>query len=368
MMTVSETPNEPQSRKPLLKGKTLEELQEWAISIGEKPYRGLQLHQWMYKRNAHSFAEMTDIRQELRERLAREYRMVAAEIAQVQESQIDHSRKYLFRLQDGQHVESVLMHDGKRHTICLSTQVGCAIGCPYCATGQMGFQRQLHSAEIVDQFLQIAGRQSDKITHIVFMGMGEPFLNYDNVIRAARIFNSERGPMIAARKITISTSGILPAIYRYIEEKHKFKLAISLNGSTDEQRDYLVPINRRYPIRDLLEAARTYTQKSRRMMTFEYILIAGFNDRPADARRLCSILGQIRCKLNIIPFNETPFSEFRQPSEESLNAFVQLLLKGSMTVTVRRSKGQDIAAACGQLYASHRQNQTKDQTRQPRFP
>ncbi len=340
-----------QADQPLFKGLSLEELKAWAAAHGEKPYRARQLYQWMYQKYALTFEEMSDISRPLRERLAAEYTLSTVSVKEMQVSQIDQSKKFLFELQDGNHVEAVYMMMDSRITVCLSTQIGCPIGCSYCATGLMGFIRNLTTAEILDQFITIARRAERPVTNIVFMGMGEPFLNYDNVIKAAQIFNSELGPGIGARKITISTSGLLPALERYSQEGHRFKIAVSLNGSTNEQRDRLVPINRKYPIEKIIAAAHYYTKKARHMITFEYILIDGFNDSVEDARRLRSLLGQLRCKLNIIPFNENEHSHFRRPPEEKLEAFVNALWHAPFTITVRRSKGVDISAACGQLYA-----------------
>jgi 23S rRNA (adenine2503-C2)-methyltransferase len=214
----------------------------------------------------------------------------------------------------------------------------------------MGFKRHLTTGEIVDQLLFIQRDRQSVVTNIVFMGMGEPFLNYDNVIKAASILNSELGPEIAARRMIISTAGIVPEIYRYADEGHRFKLAISLNATTDNQRDELVPINKKYPLQNLLSAVRYYTKKSRRRVTFEYVLINDFNDSEQDARRLIKMLGQIPCKVNVIPFNQSEFLPYKSPSEARLEQFLKHLYRAPFAITVRRSKGQDISAACGQLY------------------
>jgi 23S rRNA (adenine2503-C2)-methyltransferase len=244
----------------------------------------------------------------------------------------------------------VYMVEGNRITVCLSTMIGCPIGCPYCATGIMGFKRNLTAGEIVDQFLWIQREQSQKITNVVLMGMGEPFLNYEAVVKAAAILNSELGAEIAARRITISTVGIVPQIYRYADEGQRYKLAISLNAVNDRQRNELVPINQKYPLSELMKAVNHYTQKSRRRVTFEYVLIKGVNDGARHARELITLLSKIPCKLNIIPYNANEFLPYKAPGEKELDRFLSKIYQAPFAVTVRRSKGQDIAAACGQLY------------------
>jgi len=355
---MNETPEPTATRSPektLIKGYTLTELTEWCLQQGLKPYRARQLYRWIYQRGARSFDAMTDIARSLREQLDRAFSISATEIVQIARSQTDGTVKFLLALRDSQHIETVLMPEDRRVTVCLSTQVGCAIGCPYCATGRMGFRRHLSAGEIIDQYLIAAAQAIKPVTNVVFMGMGEPFLNYDQTLKAAALLNTELGPEIAARHITISTSGIVPAIYRFTDEGHKFKLAVSLNATADAERDRLIPINSRYPIAELLAAASYYTRKSRRTITFEYILMQGENDSPRDARRLISLLSPIRCKLNIIPFNENPHVPQRQPDEKQLDAFIRVLYTSPMTITVRRSKGSDIAAACGQLFAASAQ-------------
>lgn len=337
--------------KKIIKGMSLQEIQNLVADIGENHYRADQIYKWIYKYGVFSFSEMTDLKKELREKLSNKYALSTLKLKSEVKSNIDSTKKYLFELNDGNSIESVYMIEGKRITSCLSTMAGCPIGCPYCATGSMGLKRKLTAGEIIDQFLWINENNSNKITNIVFMGMGEPFLNYDNTIKAAQIFSSDIGAGISAKKIVISTCGIIPEIYRCTDEEHKFKLAISLNATTDLQRNQLVPINRKYPLRDLLKAARYYTNKSKRRITFEYTLIFGVNDTNEDARRLIALLRDIPCKLNIIPYNESTFFDYRKPKEEEVERFIQIVHKAPFAVTVRRSKGTDIASACGQLYA-----------------
>lgn len=338
------------TEKTKIKGLILSELESWMAEIGEKPFRARQIYQWMYQKNVRSFSEMLNLSKGLRDKLADTASLSLFTAYEKFESKLDKSIKYLFHLADGQAVEAVYMEEEKRRTVCLSTMVGCPLACPYCATGAMGFKRNLSAGEIIDQLLLIQNDLGAKATNIVFMGMGEPFLNYDNVLKSASILNSELGPEIAARRITISTAGLAPEIRRFAEEGHRFKLAVSLNGTTDVQRNEMVPINRKYPLRDLLSAIQYYTKLSRRQITFEYILIDGFNDSEQDAKRLISLLAQIPCKINVIPYNENEFLPYKSPSEQKLNNFLKHLYRAPFVVTVRRSKGQDIAAACGQLY------------------
>lgn len=339
--------------QPCLLGNTLAELGAILTDLGEKPYRAKQLYQWLYQKNAPPLETMSNLSAALRQKLAANYSLHCLELEQRLVSQGDGSVKYLWRLRDGAKVESVYMVEERRRTVCLSSQVGCPIGCIFCATGSMGWQRNLSAGEIVDQLLQINAHAPAPVTNIVFMGMGEPLLNYDNVIRAAQIFNSEAGPGIAARRITVSTAGLLPQIERYTAEGHPYKLAVSLNATTDELRRQLMPVSQRYTLRNLLAVLHNYTRIARKRVTFEYVMLAGVNDSLQDARRLVQLLSPIPCKLNLIPYNANPFFTFQPPDEEHLNAFIREVYRAPFAVTVRRSKGSDIAAACGQLYAAN---------------
>lgn len=339
-----------------LKGLNLAEIAAQMAALGEKPYRAHQIYQWLYQKNVTDWTQMSNISAPLRTELANRFEITSVRLKDTRASQVDGSVKFLFELNDGNLVEAVYMPEERRRTVCLSSQAGCPIGCVFCATGIMGLKRNLTAGEIVDQLLFINAAMPSPVTNVVFMGMGEPFLNYENVMRAAQIFNSELGPELSARHITISTCGIIPAINRFIAEDQRYKLAISLTATTDDQRDQLIPVNRKYPLADLLKTAREYTRKSRRRLTFEYILMAGVNDTSADARRLVKLLNPIPCKLNLIPYNENPQFPFRAPTEEHLNEFIRAIYHAPFAVTVRRSKGLDIAAACGQLYVA---SQTK---------
>ncbi|HPC35022.1 MAG TPA: 23S rRNA (adenine(2503)-C(2))-methyltransferase RlmN [Candidatus Marinimicrobia bacterium] len=348
------------SAKINLKGLNLEEITSQLAALGEKPYRARQIYQWLYQKNATDWNQMTNIPLVLRTKLAERFELNSVHLKKTAHSQIDGSVKFLFELADGHLIEAVYMPEERRRTVCLSSQVGCPIGCAFCATGLMGLKRNLTAGEIVDQLLFINANMPNPATNVVFMGMGEPFLNYENVIHAAQIFNSELGPELSARHITISTCGIIPGIKRFTAEDQRFKLAISLNATTDDQRDKIIPVNHKYPIKELLNAAKNYTRVSRRRVTFEYILIAGLNDTTEDARRLVKLLSPIPCKLNLIPYNENPQFPYHAPNEEHLNEFIREIYRAPFAVTVRRSKGLDIAAACGQLYVTEQNKRNMD--------
>lgn len=345
--------------KTLLKGLSLEELETFVHEFGEKKYRARQLFSWMYRRNATSFAEMTDISLTMRNKLESVAELHALKLHEVQQSKSGDTRKYLFRLADGASVETVFMLDGDRRTLCISTQVGCPVDCKFCATGLMGLKRNLERGEIVDQVLAVQRAGGKSVTNIVVMGMGEPMLNYDNLMQALDILCADAGPDIARRHVVVSTSGILPAIERFIDEKKKYRLAISLNATTNEQRSKIIPINRKWPIEKLLQAARRYTQSSRERITIEYVLLGGFNDTIEDARRLRNLLHGLRCKVNLIPYNQT-MRGFRRPETQTVEQFYHELASLRAPVTIRWSKGQDIDAACGQLWTKVEKQDVKE--------
>ncbi len=328
---------------------SLEEMEQFMLSIGQPKFRANQLFTWLYKKRISRLDEITVFAKAFRQELEALVEIRQLEIVRRQISADRQTNKFLFRLTDGHFVESVFMIDGKRRTVCLSTQVGCALGCRFCATGKMGFQRNLTSGEIVNQLLTILKTLQVEVSNLVLMGMGEPFLNYDNVIKACAVISHSDGIAIGKRKITISTAGLVPQIKQFTDEKQGYKLAISLNAADDELRSRLMPINKKYPINELLNAAKYYARHSRFLFTFEYLMLAGVNDSVEDARKLVQLLSGVRCKINIIPFNTTA-EKFRAPTEEEINAFIRELLVLKNIVSVRRSKGADIDAACGQLY------------------
>jgi 23S rRNA (adenine2503-C2)-methyltransferase len=336
-------------KKVNVTGMTLEQMESLIESIGQPKYRAAQLFNWVYKRGILSFDEMTNFAKSLRQQLEDWAEIGHVSVEKQVTSTDGQTTKFLFKLNDGLHVESVFMIDRKRRTVCLSSQVGCALGCSFCATGKMGFQRNLSAGEIVDQLLAIQRALNVEATNIVVMGMGEPFLNYDEVIKACDIISHDKGIAIGKRKITISTSGIVTAIKRFTDEAQRYKLAISLNASDDKIRNQLMPINKKYPLNELINAARYYAAKSRHRITFEYVMIAGINDCVEDALKLSKLIKGLKCKINIIPYNSIDKQQ-SPPSEETINAFIRPFLNLNVVISIRRSKGIDIGAACGQLY------------------
>ncbi len=333
-------------KKINLKGLWIEDLEKMLGNLGEKRYKARQLASWIYAKGATSFSQMTELSRDLQEKLDGIATIDSIRLAKRQLSQKDISEKFLFELSDGQKIETVLMWDGDRVTACLSTQVGCPLGCTFCATGKMGYKRNLTAGEIVDQMIAL---QDNHITHTVLMGMGEPLLNYDPVLKALRIINNEMGFSLAAKRITVSTAGIPDMIKRLAEENIKLKLAISLNAATDAKRNQIMPINKKHPLKELLAAVKVFVKKTKRRVTFEYVLINDVNDSEEDALALSKLVQGLRCKINLIPYNHVPDLPYRKPSEEKIIAFRDYLYPRCPTVTLRLSKGEDILAACGQL-------------------
>lgn len=342
-----------------LKDMSLVELETWAIAQGEKAFRGRQLFQWIWQKGAQSFSDMSNISKDFIQKLETDCTLESTTVEQVQTSELQGTSKFLIRLNDGKFVETVLIPEEKRHTVCLSSQIGCALDCDFCATGKMGLKRNLTSGEIVDQLAHVRRFSGHPITNIVFMGMGEPFHNYAQVIKAAEIIHAELGFGIGARKITISTSGLLPQIRRFADEGHRFKLAISLNASDDMTRDKVMPVNKKWNIKDLIEVCRYYTEKSRNMFTFEYVLLDGVNDTIEDAKRLLSIGNKVFCKMNVIPYNEV-VGGYARPSKKRIGRFLEPLKEAKFPVTVRWSQGDDIDAACGQLSTAAQGDETPE--------
>ncbi|MGB8343068.1 MAG: 23S rRNA (adenine(2503)-C(2))-methyltransferase RlmN [Chthoniobacterales bacterium] len=341
--------------KPSIKSLTLDELTRHFADQGEPSYRTKQLVDWLYKKRAASLEAMTDLPAATRARLAEEFSLVRPEVVRVLGSR-DTTRKFLFRLEDGSLIESVLIpaspalygETSDRRTACVSTQVGCAFGCKFCASGLEGFSRNLEASEIVDQLLAIEQESGEKIDNIVFMGMGEPLANLSNLLRAIRIINAPWGLEIGARHITISTSGLAPQIRKLALEPTQFRLAISLHGATDEVRNRIMPVNRKYNLATLLEACDYYVAKKKRLL-FEYILISGVNDSDEQAHRLAKHALRLSAKINLIPYNTVEGLEWSRPSRNRQETFLHILRERGAVATLRREKGHDIAAACGQL-------------------
>ena len=338
-----------------LKGLLPHELSRFLSLMGQPEYRARQLVAWIYGKGTADLDEMTDLSKPFREALKQLAWISKLREVERKESSTDRAVKFLFELPTGECIESVLIEDGDRRTACLSSQAGCALDCKFCATGKMGFIRNLSTAQIIDQLIQLnqALRQrGERVTNVVMMGMGEPLLNYDNLVRALRLMRLERGPGIGGRKITVSTAGYLPGIRKLAREDLNVGLAISLNATTDAERERLMPINRRYKIADLLNAAKEFYELRGRRVTFEYVLLDGVNDGDEHALRLAALTGGMPCKINLIPYNELPGdTPYRRPPKKRVNRFQQLLKdRSAASITVRESRGGDIAAACGQLY------------------
>ena len=341
--------------KPSLTGITLEEAVDFLEKRGAPSYRARQVTHWIYKKRVASFDAMTDLPNELRAELAAEFDSPKMEIVRLLGSK-DTTQKFLFRLRDENLIESVLIpaspalygQPSDRRTICVSSQVGCAYGCKFCASGLEGFARNLDAAEMVRQIIEIEKFCGEKIDNVVFMGMGEPLANLKNLLRAIGIINAPWGLGIGARHITVSTSGLAPQIRELANESTQFRLALSLHGATDEVRGQIMPVNRRYPLKVLLEACDYYVAKKRRM-TFEYILIAGVNDSDEQARELAKIARRLSAKINLILYNTVEGLEWSRPSRARQEKFQSILREHGVVATLRREKGDDIAAACGQL-------------------
>jgi 23S rRNA (adenine2503-C2)-methyltransferase len=314
------------------------------------PFRARQVYRWVHLRGEDRFERMTDLSRTLRYELAADFTIGTPAITDRQIS-TDGTQKFLLKLSDGKHVEAVFIPDTPAMTFCISSQVGCAMNCAFCLTGRMGFVRNLSAGEIVGQ-VRVLARELDMLDqrfNIVLMGMGEPLHNYDAVMHSVRMLASEHGLAMNPRRITLSTVGLVPAIERLAREPLMPNLAISLHGTTDEQRNRLVPINRKYSLAELITACRLFPLKRRDRITFEYVLLADVNDTPDDARRLGTLLRDVRAKVNVIPLNPAPGIPFDRPTDERIDRFARMVAERGLTVSVRKSRGRDIRAACGQL-------------------
>src|SRR5256884_4243448 len=371
------TPTNTQKKTDLL-AFTLPQLQQWLVERGEAPFRAKQIYNWLYKQMATDFSAMTNLPQSLRNRLAEEASIGPMIVRSELHSKDDRTRKILLELADGKLIESVLMlypplgESSARATVCVSTQAGCAFGCTFCATGQMGFDRHLAAGEIVAQVLFFArelrdapwsakglpgSAPIDHVTNIVLMGMGEPLHNYDNVMQALRILNNPDGFNLGARHMTVSTVGLVPAIRKLSQEPLQVNLAISLHAPTDELRSQTMPINKKYPLEELLTACKDYIAATGRQVTFEYVLLAGVNDTAEYAHLLATLLAPLKqfAHVNCIPVNATS-ADFKSPSDEAISVFRKVLFEHRISNSVRAERGDDIAAACGQLRTRFEKN------------
>ncbi len=326
------------------------ELIDAIVTRGGKPFNARQIARWVYRRGVTDFANMTNLSGALRTRLAEELTISTPDVVHSDLSE-DGTAKLLLGLADGHRVEAVFIPDTPRMTFCVSTQVGCAMQCGFCLTGKMGLSRHLSAGEIAGQVRVLAHefKLVDTTFNVVLMGMGEPLHNYDATMKALRILVDPFGLAMRPRRITLSTVGVLPAFERLATEPTMPNLAVSLHATTEELRDRLVPVNRRYGLADLIAACRRFPVRRRRRITFEYVLLAGVNDSVTDAARLATLLSGMRAKVNVIPLNEAPGIPYRRPSDRQINRFARTLAGRSVTVMVRKSRGRDIRAACGQL-------------------
>lgn len=331
-----------------IKDYNLEELKQEFIKIGEKPFRAEQVFKWLYTTNITSFDEMTNLSLELREKLKQEFSLCVYNIIKKQVSS-DGTKKYLFDVLDGNAIETVLMEYKHGKSLCVSTQIGCKMGCKFCASTGIKFERNLTSGEIVEQVLAVQRDENIKISNIVFMGIGEPLDNYGNVINAIKILNNQKGLNIGARHISISTSGLVPKIYDLANENLQCTLSISLHATTDEKRSALMPVNNAYNIQELLKACKDYISKTNRRISFEYALAKDNNDNLEDAKRLVKLLKGVLCHVNLIPINKIENGEFTKSSNENIMKFRDYLNDNGIVATIRRELGSDIDAACGQL-------------------
>ncbi len=331
-----------------IKNYSLDELKEELKEIGEKPFRAEQIFKWLYEARVSNFDDMTNLSLELREKLKQAYEIKEFKILKKQVAS-DGTKKYLFDVLDGNAIETVLMEYHHGFSICVSSQIGCKMGCKFCASTGIPFARNLITGEIIEQIMAVERDAGVRISNIVFMGIGEPLDNYDNVVKAIRIINHPKGLNIGARHISISTSGLVPKIYQLAEENIQCTLSISLHATTDEQRSKMMPVNNRYNIEELLQACKDYIEKTHRRISFEYALAKENNDNLEDAKRLVKLLKGMLCHVNLIPINKIENGAYTKSSNENIMKFRDYLNDHGIVATIRRELGSDIDAACGQL-------------------
>lgn len=330
---------------------TLKQLEDYFISIDEKPFRAVQIYEGLYKKRYSTFDEITNISKDLREKLKKDFSLT--KIKMLIKEQGENVNKYLFELEDGNKIESVVMFHDYGTSICVSSEVGCNMSCAFCESGRLKKVRDLKAHEIVQQILIIEEDIQKRITHVVVMGIGEPFDNYENVMRFIKIINCGKGIDIGSRHITISTCGIIPGIKRFMNEEGQVNLAISLHAPNNELRSRIMPINKAYPLNDLIEVIKEYIKKTNRRVTFEYIMLEGINDSEENAKELATLLKGINCYVNMIPYNETENIGFKRTKEWKIMKFYDILKKNKINVTIRKEFGGNVDAACGQLRANN---------------
>lgn len=343
-------------QKTDMKSLTFEELKAALIDMEEKPFRAAQIYQWMHQKLAGSFDEMTNISAELKGKLAERFTYTCLTPVQVQESKLDGTKKFLFRLADDNVVESVYMRYHHGISVCISSQVGCRMGCRFCASTLDGLERNLAPSEMLDQIYAISRYTGERVSNVVVMGTGEPLDNYDNLVIFLKLLNDERGLHISQRNITVSTCGIVPNMRRLADEKLQITLALSLHATTDEKRKRLMPVANRYSLSEVLAACAYYFEQTGRRITFEYSLVGGVNDTDQDAAELSEIASGLCCHVNLIPVNPIKERDYVQSGKARIAAFREKLERNKVTVTVRREMGRDIDGACGQLRRRHIEN------------
>ncbi len=338
-----------------IKNLSPKQLEDVVVNIGEKPYRAGQIGKWLYQKHATSYNDMTDLSIGLRNKLRSLFPITP--LSQLVNKQIsrDGTVKHLFRLNDGNRIESVLIPEKKRQTLCVSSQVGCALGCKFCMTATMGRIRNLNTAEIIDQVLYVNSTGRKPVTNIVFMGMGEPLDNLDNLVSSIQVLTDKQCVGMSPRKITVSTSGLVPKINEF-GKRLSVNLSVSLNASNDETRDKIMPINKKYKIKKLISAAIKYPLPKRKLLTFEYVLISGVNDSDLNASELANLLRDLSSKVNLIPYNEACSLPYKSPDEKRVLSFQKILVNKGINAKIRRNRGRDILAACGQLASIYPSN------------
>ena len=332
-----------------IKSLTLEELTQEIKNLGEKPFRAGQLFSWMHEKLAAGFEEMTNLSKAFRETLQENYEYTTLKIVEVQVSKIDGTCKFLFELQDGLVIESVLMKYKHGNSVCISSQAGCRMGCRFCASTIGGLERSLKASEMLEQIYRIQQWSGERVANIVVMGSGEPLENYDNLLRFIHLISCDKGLHISQRNITVSTCGIVPGMLKLAEENLQITLALSLHAATQEKRQELMPIARKYGLPQVIDACRAYFEKTGRRITFEYSLVGGVNDTAEDARQLNELIGDLNCHVNLIPVNPVTERKFVQPDKKVIDNFKNKLENYGINVTIRREMGSDIDGACGQL-------------------
>jgi 23S rRNA (adenine2503-C2)-methyltransferase len=347
--------------KPSIYSLELQGLKEWLTENGEKPFRAEQIFDWLYKKRISDFEEMTNLAKSLRDKLTASFNLTTLKTA-IQQTSTDGTIKFLFELQDGYSIETVLMRHEYGNSVCVTTQVGCRIGCTFCASTLGGLKRHLEAGEIVAQVVrvqQVLDETDERVSSVVIMGIGEPFDNYDNMMSFLKIINHDQALNIGARHITVSTSGIIPGIYKFADEDMQINFAISLHAPNNEIRSRLMPINKAYKLADLMEAVKYYIAKTGRRISFEYGLFGGVNDQVEHAEELAQLLKGIKCHVNLIPVNYVLERDYVRTPRDQIFAFEKALKERNVNVTIRREQGSDIDAACGQLRAKERKEETR---------